>query len=101
MKRIIAALKGKVEKIQMERKINRVNRAIESATDNARDEIDRIEEEKMNIVSTLTVTSEVNGVINSLSDLIDKQEEQEAIIQRLEKVRAYLADEVEVEEDKK
>ena len=98
MKRIIAALKGKVEKIQMERKINRVNRAIESATDNARDEIDRIEEEKMNIVSTLTDTSEVNGVINSLSDLIDKQEEQEAIILLLEKVKAYLADEITVED---
>jgi hypothetical protein len=44
MKRIIAALSGKVEKLKMDRKVNRVNRAIESATDNAHDAIDRIEE---------------------------------------------------------
>ena len=98
MKRIIAALSGKVEKIKMERKINRVNRAIESATDNARDAIDRIEEEKMNAINRLANETEVNFIINKLSELIDQQEEQEAIIQRLEKLKAYVNDDIAVEE---
>ncbi len=97
MKRIIAALTGKVEKIKMERKINRVNRAIESATDNARDAIDRIEEEKMSAMNRLANESEVNCIINKLSDLIDQQEEQEAIIQRLEKVKTYVNEDIKVD----
>lgn len=99
MKRIIAALSGKVEKIKMDRKINRVNRAIESATDNARDAIDRIEEEKSNAMKRFANEPEVNCIINKISDLIDKQEEQEAVIQRLEKVRAYLNEDIKVEEE--
>lgn len=98
MKRIIAALSGKVEKIKMGRKINRVNRAIESATDNARDAIDRIEEEKMNAINRLANETEVNFIINKLSELIDQQEEQEAIIQRLEKLKAYVNEDIAVEE---
>ena len=97
MKRIIAALTGKVEKVKMERKVNRVNRAIESATDNARDAIDRIEEEKMNAMNRLANEAEVNGIINHISNLIDQQEEQEAIIQRLEKVKAYVNEDIKVE----
>lgn len=99
MKRIIAALTGKVEKIKMERKINRVNRAIESATDNARDAIDRIEEEKMNAMNRLANEPVVICIINKLSDLIDQQEEEEAIIQRLEKVKAYVNEDIKVEEE--
>lgn len=98
MKRIIAALSGKLEKIQMDRKINRINRAIESATDNARDAIDRIEEEKMFAIKHLTNVSEVAPIINRLSDLIDQQEEQEAIIQRLASVKKYIDEDIEVEE---
>jgi hypothetical protein len=101
MKRIIAALTGKVEKAKMERKIARVTRAIESATDNAQDAIDRISEEKANVMSRLINEPEVNSVINRLSDLIDQQEEQEAIIKRLQKVKEYINEDVDVEETEK
>ena len=97
MKRIIAALSGKVEKFKMERKVNRVNRAIESATDNANDAIDRIEEEKSNLMKRIANEPEVSGIINRLSELIDQQEEQEAIIARLEKVSAYINEDIETE----
>jgi hypothetical protein len=97
MKRIIAALSGKVEKLKMDRKVNRVNRAIESATDNAHDAIDRIEEEKSNLMNRIANEPEVNGIINRLSELIDQQEEQEAIIARLEKVSAYINEDIETE----
>jgi hypothetical protein len=40
---------------------------------------------------------EVNGIINRLSELIDQQEEQEAIIARLEKVSAYINEDIETE----
>ena len=99
MKRIIAALTGKVEKSKMERKIARVTRAIESATDNAQDTIDRITEEKANVMGRLINEPEVNNVINRLSDLIDQQEEQEAIIKRLQKVKEYINEDVDVEEE--
>lgn len=101
MKRIIAALTGKVEKLKMERKLNRVKRSIDAARDNSRDEIDRLEEKKAAVVEQISSVAETNSIINQLSDLIDKQEEQQAIIDRLDKVEAYLNDEVEVEDEKK
>ena len=100
MKRIIAALSGKVEKVKMERKVNRINRAIETATDNAKDAIDRIEEQKANLVEKISMLEDTNAVICELSNLIGDQEEQEATIERLEKVKAYLNDEIEVEDEK-
>lgn len=99
MKRIIAALTGKLESMKMERKIDRINRAIESAKDNALDAIDRIEEEKTKAVNSLINETEVSCVINKLSDLIDEQEEQEAIIERLKKVSSYINEDVKVEEE--
>ena len=45
MKRIIAALTNKVEKLKLDRKVNRVESSIETAKDNAYDAIDRLNEE--------------------------------------------------------
>lgn len=98
MKRIIAALMGKVEKLKMERKLNRVKRSIDAACDNAQDEIDRLEERKASLVERISSDTEANSVINQLSDLIGQQEEQQAIIGRLYKVEAYLSEEVGVED---
>ena len=98
MKRIIAALTGKVEKLKMERKLNRVKRSIDAARDNAQDEIDRLEERKASLVERISSDTEANSVINQLSDLIGQQEEQQAIIERLDEVEAYLNEEVEVED---
>jgi len=98
MKRIIAALTGKVEKLKMERKLNRVKRSIDAARDNAQDEIDRLEERKASLVERISSDTEANSVINQLSDLIGQQEEQQAIIERIDKVEAYLNEEVEVED---
>ena len=97
MKRIIAALRGKVEKIKLDRKINRVNRAIETGIDNARDAIDRIEEEKALLMESLTEATEVQDIIIKIADKIECTEEQEAIITRLEKVRDYINEEIEVD----
>lgn len=101
MKRIIAALTGKVEKLKMERKVNRVNRCIETAIDNAQDAIDRIEEEKAKLVESLSNATEVTGIIEKLSDKIGEQIDQTEICKRLEQVRDYINEEVEVEADDK
>ena len=99
MKRIIAALTNKVEKLKLDRKVNRVNRSIETAKDNAHDAIDRLNEEAGELLSQLATRSEVNGIITELSDKIGAIEEQEEILKRLDKVKAFIDEEVDVEEN--
>ena len=98
MKRILAALQGLVEKNKKDRKVNRVNRAIAAARDNANDEIERLEDRKSSVIEKLSGDTDVNIIISQLSDIIGEQEDQQAIIDRLNKVEAYLNDEVEVAE---
>ena len=99
MKRIIAALTNKVEKLKLDRKVNRVERSIETAKDNAHDTIDRLNEEASELLSQLATCSEVNGIITKLSDKIGAIEEQEEILKRLDKVKAFINEDVSVEED--
>lgn len=98
MQRILAALQGLVEKNKKDRKVNRVNRAIAAARDNANDEIERLEDRKASVIEKLSGDTDVNIIISQLSDIIGEQEEQQAIIDRLNKVEAYLNEEVEVAE---
>ncbi|MCR5270526.1 MAG: hypothetical protein K6D91_05865 [Prevotella sp.] len=97
MERLLAALMGKVEKHQVERKKKRVYRAIEIAIDNASDEIERIEDAKKKVVGTIGEANDVNHVLVTLCNLIGDQEDQEAIIKRLEKCKEYLTQDVETE----
>ena len=99
MKRIIAALTNKVERLKLDRKVNRVERSIETAKDNAHDAIDRLNEEASELLSQLATCSEVNGIITKLSDKIGAIEEQEEILKRLDKVKAFINEDVSVEED--
>ena len=99
MKRIIAALTNKVEKLKLDRKVNRVERSIETAKDNAHDAIDRLNEEASELLSQLATCSEVNGIITKLSDKIGAIEEQEEILKRLDKVKAFIDEEVEIENE--
>ena len=100
MKRILAALQGLVEKNKKDRKVNRVNRAIAAARDNANDEIERLEDRKASVIEKLSGDTDTDNIITQLSDLIGQQEDQQAIIDRLDKVEAFLNDEVEVEDKK-
>ena len=99
MKRIIAALTDKVEKLKLERKVNRVYRSIETAKDNAEDTIDKLNEEASDLLVDLATSSEVNGIITRISDKLGAIEEQEEIIKRLEKVKEFIEEDVEVEEE--
>ena len=99
MKRIIAALTDKVEKLKLDRKVNRVYRSIETAKDNAEDTIDKLNEEASDLLSELATSSEVNGIISRISDKLGAIEEQEEIIKRLDKVKEFIEEDVEIKED--
>ena len=99
MKRIIAALTNKVEKLKLDRKVNRVNRSIETAKDNAHDAIDRLNEEASELLSQLATCSEVNGIITKLSDKIGAIEEKKKKKKSLDKVKAFIDEEVEIENE--
>lgn len=99
MKRIIAALTDKVEKLKLDRKVNRVYRSIETAKDNAEDTIDKLNEEASDLLSELATSSEVNGIISKISDKLGAIEEQEEIIKRLNKVKEFIEEDVEIKED--
>lgn len=99
MKRIIAALTKKVETLKLERKVNRVYRAIETAKDNAEDTIDKLNEEASNLLSDLAENSEVNNIITKISDKLGAIEEQKEIIKRLDKVKEFIEEDVEVEKE--
>lgn len=100
MKRIIAALTDKVEKLKLDRKVNRVYRSIETAKDNAEDTIDKLSEEASDLLADLATSSEVNGIITRISDKLGAIEEQKEIIKRLDKVKEFIEEDVEVEEEK-
>ena len=99
MKRIIAALTDKVEQLKLDRKVNRVYRSIETAKDNAEDTIDKLNEEASDLLSGLATSSEVNGIISKISDKLGAIEEQEEIIKRLDKVKEFIEEDVEIKED--
>ena len=99
MKRIIAALTDKVEKLKLERKVNRVYRSIETAKDNAKDTIDKLNEEASDLLSELANSSEVNGIITRISNKLGAIEEQEEILKRLDKVKEFIEEDVEIEKD--
>lgn len=99
MKRIVAALKNKVESLKLDRKISRVYRSIDTAKDNAEDTIDKLKEEMCDLLGELEKTSEVNGIITKISDKIGNIEEQKEIIERLNKVKEFIEEDVEIEED--
>ena len=98
MKRIIAALTDKVEKLKLDRKVNRVYRSIETAKDNAQDTIDKLNEEASDLLSNLVTSTEVNGIIAKISDKLGDIEEQQEVIKRLDKVKAFIDEDVEIEE---
>ena len=58
MKRIVAFLQKKIDSVKIERKINRIQRAIDSAIDNAQERIEQLEDEKYDIIEKFEEKSE-------------------------------------------
>jgi len=62
--------------------------------------VDRLNEEASKLLSDLAESSEVNGIITKISDKLGVIEEQEEILKRLDKVKEFIEEDVEVEEEK-
>ena len=96
MKRILAIFNDKLNGLKKERKIKRVMRSIEIAADNAEDAKEAIENKMEDLVDTLPETEDMNSFVQKFSDLIGEKEEQELIIARLNKIKAYLEEDIKV-----
>ena len=98
MKRIVAAFEKKVESCKAERKMKRVMRSIDIAKDNALDAIEAIECQKSELVEGLPEITDFDSFVGRLSALMDEQEAQKAVVERLEAIKAYLDEEIKVTE---
>lgn len=96
MKRIIATFNNKLDGLKKERKIKRVMRSIEIAADNAEDAKEAIENKMEDLIDTLPETENIDSFVQKVSDLIGEKEEQELIIARLNKIKAYLEEDIKV-----
>jgi hypothetical protein len=94
MKRIVAVFTDKLDQIKRDRKINRILRNINIAEDNAQDVLDKLEDEKAALVEGLPNTEDSVSIIESLSAIIDQEEEQRAILHRLGCIRDYLNEDI-------
>lgn len=101
MKRIVAAFEKKVEAVKAERKMKRIMRCVEIAKDNSLDEIDKLAIKKGELVETLPDVEDYDDFIQELSNLMDAEDEQKAILTRLDEIMAYLDEEIEVVKEKK
>lgn len=101
MKRIIAAFKEKVEAGKAERRMKRITRSIDIAKDNALDELDKLSIKKAELVENLPKTEDYDDFVQSLSSLMDAEEEQKAILIRLNNIKAYLEEDIEVTDEEK
>lgn len=96
MKRIFAIFNDKLDSFKKERKIKRIMRSIEIATDNAEDAKEAIENKMEDLADKLPESEDLNSFIQEVSDLIEAKEEQELVIARLKKIKAYLEEDIEI-----
>jgi hypothetical protein len=101
LKRIIAAFNGKLESLNIDRNVKRISRSIDIAKDNALDTIEELDCKKADLVESLPTVTDFNKFLQDLSDLIEEQENQTALIKRLEDIEKYLNEEITVKDEKK
>ena len=95
MKRIIAAVQEKLDENKAERKVKRVLRAIDIAQDNAKDVLDVAKDKKADTLDKIN-DLEAEDFVNQLSDCIAEEEDAQAIIDRLKKIKAYLEEDIKI-----
>lgn len=96
MKRIEAAFQGKTELGKDERKIRRIQRAIDIARDNINDRIDKVEEQIAVLVEAAPAT-DAESLIQGLADLLCDKATHKRALARVEEVESYLNEDIEVE----
>lgn len=94
MKRILAALKGKLEEVKLNNKVKRVEAALNSAEINAESEKIELDGKLTEVISDLDKCSDINNFISELSAIMSKQEENNKLLERINAIRTYLNEEV-------
>ncbi len=94
MKRILAALKGKLEEVKLNNKVKRVEAALNSAEINAESEKIELDGKLTELISDLDKCSDINNFISELSAIMSKQEENDKLLERINAIRTYLNEEV-------
>lgn len=101
MKRVESFLRKKVEEVKVSMKIKKIETALEAALNNA--EEDKIDAELalQSLMENMAETSDLSNCITRISDAFDKLETADLTIERLEKIRKFLNEDVKVTEEKK
>lgn len=101
LSRLLGYLKGKLTDMMMTTREKKVKAALESAKVNAEEEKVNAELRLEELSQSLATTDNVTYVIECMSNAFDDKEEAELKLKRIEQIKNYLEEEVEVEEETK
>lgn len=99
--RLLGYLKGKLTDMMMTTREKKVKAALESAKVNAEEEKINAELRLEELSQSLATTDDVTYVIKQMSNAFDDKEEAELKLKRIEQIKNYLEEEVDVEEETK
>lgn len=99
MKRITAYLKGKIEGIKCISREKRVNAALDAAKINFEEQIADADTKIDKLMNELGTTDDVQLIIQDISECMDDKEDAQRGIKRVEEIRAFINEDVEVEAD--
>lgn len=98
LSRLIGYLKGKLNDMMMTTREKKIKAALESAKVNAEEEKINAELKLEELSQSLATTEDVTNVICRMSQAFDDKEEAELKLKRIEQIKKYLEEEVEIEE---
>ena len=98
LSRLLGYLKGKLTEMMMTTREKKIKAALESAKVNAEEEKINAELKLEELSQSLATTDDVTNVIEQMSDAFDDKKEAELKLERIEQIKKYLEEEIEVEE---
>ena len=98
LSRLLGYLKGKLTEMMMTTREKKIKAALESAKVNAEEEKINAELKLEELSQSLATTDNVTYVIEQMSDAFDDKKEAELKLERIEQIKKYLEEEIEVEE---
>ena len=101
LSRLLGYLKGKLTDMMMITREKKVKAALESAKVNAEEEKVNAELRLEKLSQSLATTDDVTYVIKQISNAFNDKEEAELKLKRIEQIKNYLEEEVEIEEETK
>lgn len=96
MKRLVLFLKKHAEEVKVNAKVKKVEAALQSATANAEEQKIDAELELQKIMEDVTNSTNSTSFIQEISSAFDKLEEAELTMERINKIKNYLNEEIEI-----